>query len=92
MSKCYKCEKLEGLDTRRDKIFKWICRRFFSQQLIELSEEKYGRGFGAGYKIGFNHAVENQTPITKVTPEELFPNIKEGESFQPRNVRIKKNS
>lgn len=68
MAKCTNCAKYEALDTWKDRLFKRILK-FFPQQVVELSEEKYGRGFGQGYKTGFEHASKEFKPdLNKMWP------------------------
>ena len=73
MAKCTNCAKYEALDTWKDRLFKWVIK-FFPQQVIDLSEEKYGRGFGQGYKIGFEHASKEFKPNL----EKMWPSNVEG--------------
>lgn len=60
MSKCTNCRKADVLDTRWDRIKRWFFYRIFSQQIIDLSQEKFTQGFSDGYVRGMKHAKENK--------------------------------
>lgn len=58
--KCTNCRKAEALDTRWDRIKRWLFICLFPQQSIDLSQEKYTQGFGDGYAMGMKHAKQNK--------------------------------
>lgn len=60
MAKCSDCRKADALDTRWDRIVRWVFFRLFPKQIIDLNQEKYTQGFGDGYTMGIKHAKENQ--------------------------------
>lgn len=63
--KCSNCRKAEAVDTRMDRIKRWLFYRLFPVQIQDLSSEKYTQGFGDGYTMGFKHVKQNENTDRK---------------------------
>lgn len=58
--KCIICKK-EGQPIHlKDRIRLWFFNHMFYEERQDLSEDKYTKGFGEGYKIGFQQSKEHQ--------------------------------
>lgn len=57
MARCETCRRLDALESWWDKVRTFFFN-FFKTDIIELSEQKYTRGFADGYAAGFKKAEE----------------------------------
>ena len=59
MSKCSRCRKMEAdIDTSWEKVRYWLFG-FFHEDVKDLREEMYIKGFSDGYKKGYEHYKKN---------------------------------
>ncbi len=59
--RCTICKKDRGM-TRWDKI-RLFFFGFFKEDIQDLSEDKYTKGFGEGYKEGYSMAMTYKDPV-----------------------------
>ncbi len=53
MSKCSQCRKMnKELATRSERFWNWVFKRFFSQEVQDLSQEKFTQGYSDGIAAG----------------------------------------
>lgn len=74
MPKCQNCRNGEGTTTWWEQTRYWLMFRLFPQDVDNLSGEKYTRGFGVGYRQGFQACLNQE----KSREEALQEIIKEG--------------
>lgn len=86
MSKCTTCRKADALDTRIERITRWIFYRMFPKQIIDLGAEKFTQGFGDGYKKGHEHGITEFKPDMS----RMWPLQKENAPIRTSN-KAKKN-
>lgn len=60
MAKCTNCRKADALETRWEKIRYWVATHLFPQDFIDARANSFTQGFGDGYKLGGDHARENE--------------------------------
>lgn len=62
--------KLKAIDdTLWELIRNWLFYRLFPKDITDLSEDKYTKGFGDGYKMGRKHLAEqHETETNQLLP------------------------
>lgn len=74
MAKCANCKSLAAESTWWERTRYWLMFRLFPEDMDNLANEKYTRGFGVGYKQGFQ-ACYNQEKSREEALQEI---IREG--------------
>lgn len=60
--RCAICKK-EADQSTWDKIRLWILHHVFSEDIQDLIEDKFTKGFGEGYLTGFKHVVDDKLVV-----------------------------
>ena len=81
MPKCSDCRKKDiELLTRRERFKNWAFNRLFTQDIIDLSQNKYTQGFGDGYKEG--RKTERRNTLRTLDALRYPPDVRESEAFK----------